>query len=50
MLFCLIIVLIIMFLVLGVQVYNFVIGKMVIFVYIQEGGELFLNSDDEIYY
>lgn len=44
----LIIALIIMLLAPGVQAHNFVTGKTVTPVYIQEGGELLLNSDDEI--
>lgn len=32
------------------QAHNFVTGKTVTPVYIQEGGELLLNSDDEIHY
>ncbi len=46
----LIIALIIMLLAPGVQAHNFVTGKAVTPVYIQEGGELLLNSDDEIHY
>lgn len=46
----LIIALIIMLLAQGVQAHNFVTGKTVTPVYIQEGGELLLNSDDEIHY
>ncbi len=46
----LIIALIIMLLAPGVQAHNFVTGKTVTPVYIQEGGELLLNSDDEIHY
>ncbi len=42
--------LIIMLLAPGVQAHNFVTGKTVTPVYIQEGGELLLNSDDEIHY
>lgn len=46
----LIIALIIMLLARGVQAHNFVTGKTVTPVYIREGGELLLNSDDEIHY
>ncbi len=46
----LIIALIIMLLAPGVQAHNFVTGKTVTPIYIQEGGELLLNSDDEIHY
>lgn len=48
--FRLIIALIIMLLAPGGQAHNFVTGKTVTPVYIQEGGELLLNSDDEIHY
>lgn len=34
----------------GAAAHNFVTGKTVTPVYIQEGGELLLNSDDEIHY
>ncbi len=34
----------------GAVAHNFVTGKTVTPVYIQEGGELLLNSDDEIHY
>ncbi len=46
----LIIALVIMLLASGVQAHNFVTGKTVTPVYIQEGGELLLNSEDEIHY
>ncbi len=42
----LIIALIIMLLAPGVQAHNFINGKAVTTVYIQEGGEVLLNSDD----
>lgn len=46
----LIIALVIMLLASGVQAHNFVTGKTVTPVYIREGGELLLNSEDEIHY
>ncbi|EHB7665946.1 YtfJ family protein, partial [Escherichia coli] len=42
--------LIIMLLLPVAEAHNFVTGKPVPPVYIQEGGELLLNSDDEIHY
>ncbi|EHW5313044.1 YtfJ family protein [Escherichia albertii] len=46
----LIIVLTFLFLPFGAAAHNFVTGKPVTPIYIQDGGELLLNADDEIYY
>lgn len=46
----LIIVLTFLFLPFGAAAHNFVTGKPVTPIYIQDGGELLLNADDEIHY